>query len=201
MDDDADQKSVDIALSLLAEQGFDATSMVQIAEATGISPEDVVRVLGPKDAIVLNVAEAMLVAVVSALTDVDAETPIVEALMTAHSRVVADIIAGTGPVMSERMRCMSKAITSSADLQKKVAAQRTKILSIVLAEHYGTTTQDRRVTRGLKLWSAVLAATYMDVLDKQGRFDPHVDVESPEFMRDRLNRAFRIVTGRPTGAP
>jgi hypothetical protein len=47
------------------------------------------------------------------------------------------------------------------------------------------------VQRGLKLWSAVL--------DKQGRFDPEVDVETPESMRLRLNRAFHIVTGRPTG--
>ena len=53
------------------------------------------------------------------------------------------------------------------------------------------------VRQGLKLWSAVLAATYLDVLDKHGRFDPDVDVETPEFMRNRLNRAFRIVTGRP----
>lgn len=38
--------------------------------------------------------------------------------MTAHSTVVADIVAGAGPVMIEHMRRMGKAITSSSDLQK-----------------------------------------------------------------------------------
>lgn len=197
MGDHGGPDSVDVALTLLAERGFDATSMSQIAEATGIPADDVVRTLGTKDAIVLTVAREMLVAVVDKLAESDAQTPPVEALMEAHSTVLADIVAGAGPVPVERMRKMGKAITSSPDLQKKVAAQRTEMLSGVLADRFGTTTTDDRVQQGIKLWSAVLAATHLDVLDKRGRFDPIVDVESPEGMRNRLNRAFRIITGRP----
>ena len=95
---------------------------------------------------------------------------------------------------------MGKAITSSPDLQKKVAAQRSEMLSGLLAKRSGTSTTDDRVQQGLKLWSAVLAATYLDVLDKHGRFDPGVDVESPEFMSNRLKRAFSIITRRPIRA-
>jgi hypothetical protein len=124
----------------------------------------------------------------------------VEALMTAHSAVLADIINDTGPVSLERMRRMGKTITSSQNLQKKVGAQRVEVLTRVLADRFETSATDTRVQQGLKLWSAVLAATYLDVLDKHGRFDPGVDDESPEYMRNRLNRAFRIVTGRPTRA-
>lgn len=200
MDDHAGRDPVDVALALLAEQGFDATSMAEIAEATGIPADDVIHTLGTKDSIVLTVARDMLVAVVDALAESDPQTPLVDALMAAHSAVVADIIAGTGPVPAERMRKMGKAITSSPDLQKKVAAQRSEMLSGLLAKRSGTSTTDDRVQQGLKLWSAVLAATYLDVLDKHGRFDPGVDVESPEFMRNRLNRAFRIITGRPIRA-
>lgn len=195
MDGQGGSDSVDVALTLLAEQGFDATSMGQIAAATGIRVEDVVRILGTKDAIVLTVARGMLVAVVDKLAESDVQTPLIEALMAAHSTVLADIVAGTGPVPLERM---GKTITSSVDLQKKVSAQRTEILSGVLADRFGTTPTDDRVQQGIKLWSAVLAATYLDVLDKHGRFDPTVDIESPEGMRNRLDRAFRIITGRPT---
>lgn len=158
------------------------------------------RTLGTKDAIVLKVAEDMLGSVVKALADIDPQTPLVEALMTAHSTVVADIVADAGPVTLERVRRMGKAITSSPDLQKKVGAQRVEMLTTVLADRFGTSTTDQRVQQGLKLWSAVLAATYLDVLDKHGRFDPLVDDESPDYMRNRLNRAFRIVTGRSTMA-
>jgi AcrR family transcriptional regulator len=196
VDDHAGRNAVDVALALLAERGFDATSMAQIAEATGIPADDVVGTLGTKDAIVLTVARDMLAAVVEALADVDTQTPIIEALMAAHSTVIADIIAGTGPVTLERMRSMSKTVTSSRDLQKLVAAQRRDLLSDVLADRFKTSTTDDRVQQGLRLWSAVLAATYLDVLDRDGHFDPDVDTEAPEYMRDRLNRAYRIITGR-----
>jgi AcrR family transcriptional regulator len=191
---------VDVALFLLAERGFDATSMAQIAEATGIPADDVARTIGTKETIVLKVAEDMLGSVVTALADIDPQTPLVEALMSAHSTVLGDIIADTGPVKLERMKRMGKAITSSPDLQKKVAAQRIEMLTGVLANRFGAPATDQRVQSGLKLWSAVLAATYLDVLDRHGRFDPLVDEESPEYLRGRLNRAFRIVTGRGTRA-
>lgn len=74
------------------------------------------------------------------------------------------------------------------------------MLTAVLADRFGTSAADQRVQQGLKLSSAVLAATYLDVLDKHGRFDPVVDDGSPDDMRNRLNRAFRIVTGRSTKA-
>jgi AcrR family transcriptional regulator len=196
MDDQAGREAVDVALNLLAEQGFDATSMAQIAAATNIPSDEVEAALGTKDEIVLTVAQDMLGSVVKALSEVDAQTPLVEALMTAHSAVLADIIDDTGPVSLERMRRMGKAITSSPALQKKVGAQRVEILTSVLADRFETSASDTRVQQGLKLWSAVLAATYLDVLDKHGRFDPEVDEESPDYMRNRLNRAFRIVTGR-----
>jgi AcrR family transcriptional regulator len=198
--DQRDHQPIDVALTLLAEQGFDATSMAQIADATGIPVDDVTRIIGTKDAIVLNVAGAMLTDVVKALADIEPETPVVEALLAAHSSVLIDVIAGTGPVTLQQMKHMSIAITSSPDLQKKVAAQRVQMLSGVLADHFGSSMADRSVQHGLKVWSAVLAATYMDVLDKQGRFDPDVNAETPESMRDRLNRSFRIITGRPTDA-
>jgi AcrR family transcriptional regulator len=190
----------DVALTLLAEQGFDNTSMAQIAQATDIPVEDVTRVVGTKHTIVLTIAGAMLTDVVKILADVDPKTPVVEALWAAHSSVLVDIIAGTGPVTLVQMKHMSMAIASSPDLQKKVAAQRIEMLSGVLANQFGSSMADRSVQHGLKVWSAVLAATYMDVLDKHGRFDPGVNAETPESMRDRLNRSFRIITGRPTDA-
>ncbi|MDQ1731949.1 MAG: hypothetical protein QOK10_2108 [Pseudonocardiales bacterium] len=174
--------------------------MNQIAEATGMAAADVVAAIGTKEAVVLNVARSMLADVISRLCALDPQTPVVEALLAAHAAVLNDVIDGSGPITFEQLRHMGKTIISSTDLQKKVSAQRGEMLAGVLADHFGTTTADREVQRGLKLWSAVLAATYLDVLDKQGRFDPEVDVETPESMRLRLNRAFHIVTGRPTGA-
>jgi AcrR family transcriptional regulator len=200
MDDQAGREAVDVALTLLAERGFDRTSMAQIAAATGIPADEVEGALGTKDSIVLTVAEDILGSVVKALGEVDPQTPLVEALMTAHSSVMSGFISGAGPVPLERMRRMGKTITWSTELQKKVGSQRVEILTGVLADRFEAPPEDPRVRRGLKLWSAVLAATYLDVLDKHGRFDPGVDDESPDSLSYRLSRAFRIVTGRSTRA-
>jgi hypothetical protein len=43
---------VGTALTVLAKHGFDATSMEQIAEATGIPSEEIVATIGTKDAVV-----------------------------------------------------------------------------------------------------------------------------------------------------
>jgi AcrR family transcriptional regulator len=196
--DHARGKVVGTALTVLAKHGFDATSMEQIAEATGIPSEEIVATIGTKDAVVLNVARDMLADVVRVLTEFDPQKPVVEALLKAHASVLNDVIDGTGPITLEDMRHMGKAVASSPDLQKKVSAQRTDMLSDVLADHFATSMSDRQVQQGLKLWSAVLAATYLDVLDKQGRFDRQVDLETPQQLRDRLNRTYRILIGRPT---
>jgi AcrR family transcriptional regulator len=198
VDDQVLRAPADVALTLLARKGFDTTSMAEIAEVTGIPEDDVVDAIGTKDALVLDPARDMLVSVVDELGRLDPKTPVVEALLSAHFTVLNDILDDVGPIPLERMRKMGKAIISSAELQKKVSAQRVDMLAGVLADHFETPVGDREVQRGLRLWSAVLAATYLDVLDKQGRFDPDVDDETPESMRDRLNRAYRIVTGRPT---
>jgi AcrR family transcriptional regulator len=198
VDDRALRAPADVALTLLAQKGFDSTSMAEIAEVTGIAEDDVVDAIGTKDALVLDPARDMLVSVVDELGRLDPKTPVVEALLSAHFRVLNDILDDVGPIPLDRMRKMGKAIISSAELQKKVAAQRVDMLAGVLTDHFDVPVGNREVQRGLRLWSAVLAATYLDVLDKQGRFDPGVDDETPESMRDRLNRAFRIVTGRPT---
>src|SRR5690349_9387949 len=98
MDDQGGREAIDVALLLLADQGFDATSVAQIADATGIPVDEVASTLGTKDEIVLGVAEDMLGSVVKALAEVDTQTPLIEALMTAHSAVLSDIINDIGPV-------------------------------------------------------------------------------------------------------
>ena len=103
---------------------------------------DVVAAIGTKDAVVLNVARNMLADVIRRLSALDPQTPVVEALLAAHAAVLNDVLDGSGPITFEQLRHMGKTITSSPDLQKKVSAQRGKMLA--------------EVQRGLKLWSAVL---------------------------------------------
>ncbi|MFZ0835502.1 MAG: TetR/AcrR family transcriptional regulator [Mycobacterium sp.] len=75
MDDDRDEELVDIALRLMAQQGFDVTSVTQIAAAAGVSPQSVAGRFGTADAIVLAVVNDMLAAVVGALGDIEPGQP------------------------------------------------------------------------------------------------------------------------------
>ena len=62
MDDDRGQELVDIALRLMAQPGFDGTSITQIAAAAGVSPQSVATRFETTDAIVLVVVDDMLAA-------------------------------------------------------------------------------------------------------------------------------------------
>ena len=114
----AGRSAADVALALLAKQGFDATSTEQIAQAIWMPAADVVAAIGTKDAVVLNVARNMLADVIRRLSALDPQTPVVEALLAAHAAVLNDVLDGSGPITFEQLRHMGKTITSSPDLQK-----------------------------------------------------------------------------------
>ncbi|WP_156662860.1 hypothetical protein [Mycobacterium sp. 1274761.0] len=151
-----------------------------------------------QDSAALAISREMLAAAVQQLADIDVQKPVLESLLDAHMAVIRDIGAGMGTVTFEEMKFMGKAIWSSTELQQRIAAQRAEILSPVLADRLGTSKTDRRVQYVIKLWSAVLAATYFGVLDRRGNYKPGIELETPTDFHDRLAEAYRIVVGRPT---
>jgi AcrR family transcriptional regulator len=199
VDDDRDEELVDIALRLMAEQGFDVTSVTQIAAAAGVSPESVAGRFETADAIVLAVVDDMLAAVVDALADIEPGQPAGDALLAPHSQMLENIVGGAGPITQERLQSMGAVVMASPDLQTTVTARRLGVLSEALAEYLGVRPDDEQVAHKLKLWSAVVAGTYVAALDRRGRFDPDVDTREPERMSQRLRRTFRIIMGPGSG--
>ncbi|MFZ0835503.1 MAG: hypothetical protein WAM92_21010 [Mycobacterium sp.] len=113
--------------------------------------------------------------------------------------MLESIVGGAGPITRERLQLMGAVVMASPDLQTTVTELRLRVLSEALAEYLGVRPDDEQVGNELKLWSAVVAGTYVAALDRRGRFDPDIDTREPERMSQRLKRTFRIIMGHGSG--
>jgi hypothetical protein len=80
----------------------------------------------------------VLTDVVKALADVDPHTPVVEALLAAHSSVLSDVIDGTGPVTLQRMKSGFSAVRRplcSESSPREHNAQNIKIAGCAACAH------------------------------------------------------------------
>jgi AcrR family transcriptional regulator len=187
---------IEVGLDVCACQGYATTTLAEIAAAAGVSEAELIRAFPTTEAIVMVPVDAMLDAVAAAVADVDPETAPVEALKAAHAKVLKDIIDGAGPITRERMQAMGTVVLNSPELQQVMSAHRKAKLGPVLAERLGVHLTDPSVGLAVTTWSAVVAATYSAAPDKLGNFDPRDDAQRPHRMQDRLDRAFRHITGR-----
>ena len=190
------ERLIEVGLDLCLLRGYEKTTLGDIAAAAGVSEDALTEEFATTEAIVMAPEDAMLAAVGVALADIDPHIPPVDTLQAAHASVVHDVIEGVGPISRDRMQTMGTVIMKSPQLQQRTSAHRKEVLSEFLAARLETEPRNPSITRAVATWSAVVAATYVAAPDKHGRFDPRDDARNPDRMRDRLQRAFRHITGR-----
>ena len=190
------ERLVDVGLEVCARHGYEKTTLADIAAAAGVLQNVLAAEFATTEAIVMATVDDMLRAVRIALADIGPEVGSIDALKAAHAKVLSDISDGVGPTSRKRMQAMGTVVMNSPDLQQRTSAHRREVLGAVLAERLGVGRDDPTVASAVTTWSAVVAATYVAAPDKRGRFDPLDDARRPDRMRDRLTRAFRVITGR-----
>jgi AcrR family transcriptional regulator len=195
------EKLIDVALDLCIRQGYEATTIDQIAAAGGVTSHAVARYFATKDAIILSIVDDIVVAVAAELARIPPQTSPLEALLAANTVVISDIANGAGVITRERMQALAHTLTASPDLRKKASALAKQVLSVALAERMGVRPEDSRVRRAVTLRAAVIAAAYN--FDRRGRvrLDPRNDGRVPELMVKRLNDTFAHITGRAPAHP
>src|SRR5271167_974987 len=195
------EKLIDVALDLCIRQGYEATTIDQIAAAGGVTSQAVVRYFATKDAIILSIVNDIVVAVATELARIPPQTSPPEALQAANTAVISDIANGAGVITRERMQALAHTLTASPDLREKASALGEQVLSVALAERMEAGPEDSRVRRAVTIRSAVIAAAYN--FDRGRRFplDPRNDGRVPELMVKRLNDTFTHITGRAPAHP
>ncbi|WP_232374823.1 TetR/AcrR family transcriptional regulator [Mycolicibacterium mengxianglii] len=156
---------IDAAVSLCLAQGYERTTVEQIAAAADVSPRTFSRYFATKDAVVLTLLEDLVAEVADELAGIPFSVPVLEALRSAHVNVLRAVSAGTVPGLSnERIVLMLRLITSTPAL--RVAATEFRPMTTVhaLAERMGSDVADRRVWLVMSLWSSIIVSACGDLV-------------------------------------
>jgi AcrR family transcriptional regulator len=177
---------IDAAIALCDRQGFDRTTVDQIAAVADVSPRTFSRYFATKDAVILALVDDMVDAIAVELARQPADVGELEALRAAHVNM-ARTTAGASPseFTAERLLTTARIVTSSPALRLAAGEFRKHAVTIALAKRMGVGLDDRKLHLAIAVWSAIL----LTALDGLG---PNTDWErvTVEELIARLEHTF-----------
>jgi AcrR family transcriptional regulator len=195
-DDGGRVRLIDVTLELCARQGYDATTVDQIAAAAGVTPSEFARYFASTEAVLLSIVDAMAHAIATALADVKTDVDAEHALLSACIASMTAVIEDRGAVTLERLLALGKIVNATRNLQRKVSEVRKRVIAPALCDRLGVDPQDRRLKRALTMWSAVMASAYIAQENMSDQYDPRYDSALSERMIANLSQSFGEVTGK-----
>jgi AcrR family transcriptional regulator len=186
-------KLIAVALDLCTRQGYDATTLDQIAAAAGVVPQELARHFATKEAVILSFVDDIVHAHGAALARVAPNADPLEALLIAYTETFAAIVNDVGVTTRERLLALAHILTAQPHLRQQVTDLRRRVLAVPLAAHMGVAADDRRVRHALTLWAAIMTGSYN--FPGSAGVHPRDDGRVPELMVQRLHETFVQVTG------
>jgi AcrR family transcriptional regulator len=156
---------IDAAVELCDRQGFERTTVDQIAAIADVSPRTFSRYFATKDAIALALIDEALELTAAELARQPHDISHFEALRRSYVVMYNNTkSAPPGALSADRMMCTVRIIMSSAALRQTAVEFRPHPVTIALAKRMGVDLYDRR----LRLISAVWASIIMTALSDLG---------------------------------
>jgi AcrR family transcriptional regulator len=180
------QELIDAATDLCLKQGYDNTTVEQIAAAADVSTRTFSRYFATKDAVFITLVADFAAQVTEELRTVPPEVGALEALRQAHIAMLRRVAEGAaGRMTSDRIRLMLRVINASDVLRQAAFEFRDPETDRLIAERMGVSVDDRRHRLVGVIFSAAIVAACGDLI---------TDTDSvrlgPDVMIDRLNQAF-----------
>jgi AcrR family transcriptional regulator len=167
---------IDAAIELCDRQGFEHTTVDQIAAVADVSPRTFSRYFATKDAVVLALVDDMVEAIAVELARQPPGLSEFEALRAAHVDMVRrSATAVPGGLTPERLLTTSRIVTSSPALRLAAGEFRRHAVTVALAERMGVGLDDRKLHLAIAVFAAVLL-TAMDDLGPNTDW-PHITVD------------------------
>ena len=155
---------IDAAIGLCDRQGFDGTTVDQIAAIADVSPRTFSRYFPTKDAIALALIDEVLDIAAAELARQPLELGHFEALRRAFVAVARGTkLAPGGALSADRLLQILRITVSSATLRQAAVEFRASALDEVVAERMGTSVEDRRVKLFAAVWGALLMTALSDL--------------------------------------
>ena len=187
---------LDAAVELCERQGFDRTTVDQIAAIADVSPRTFSRYFATKDAIALALVDEVLDRTAVELTHQPRGMNHFEALLRAYLAMADSAKAApAGELSAERVMCIVRIVLSSPTLQQAALEYRANAVDIELANRMGAAVDDR----GPKLVSAVWGSILMTAVTDLAAGCREWSQLSLDDVMDRLEVLFAEFTGLTTG--
>lgn len=188
---------IDAAVQLCEKQGFEKTTVDQIAAVADVSPRTFSRYFATKDAVIIALIDDMVDAIAMQLERQPRGLSELEALLAAHIDMVkATALAQPGGFTTERLKTTARIVNSSPALRLAASEFRPNSVTRVLAKRMGVELDNRRLRLVAAVWSAILLTTL-------GDFGPDADWQQVDIdmLVDLLNDTYKQFIDICTGPP
>ncbi|MEC3913161.1 TetR/AcrR family transcriptional regulator [Nocardia sp. CDC160] len=182
---------IDVALRLCDEQGFDATTVEQIADTADVSPRTVNRYFESKEDIVIAPITDWARAHAEALREQPHTGNEMQALLDSFLAIVDRVVDRDEPLPFRWFQQMQRIIAASAPVRAcslAAAENKTEQTAAVLAERLGTTVNDVRVRLLLGTFHAIMRAGTECEVESGSTLDQVLT--SPRGMADAVVAAY-----------
>jgi AcrR family transcriptional regulator len=180
---------VDAAMDLCLRNGYESTTVEQIASAADVSPRTFSRYFATKDAVFLTLVEDYTHEVSIELEAVPLEVGPLEAMRQAHVAVLTRVASRqVGRLTTERIILMLRVINASDTLRRAAFEFRHHASEVIMAKRMGVDVEDRRRRLVGAIFSSTIVTACGDLIA-----DTDTVRLGPTIMVDRLNEAFRQV--------
>ncbi len=189
------EQIIDAALKLFVRQGYDATTVDQIAAQVGISPADFTEHFASTEALLTSIADDMARVTAAELKNVPKGGAPERALLQAGTAGLAAVVEGRSELALDRLLVVARIVTTTRNLQRKVSAVRKRVLTQPLADWMGVDPKNRRLQHALTMWSAVAASAYVGALGLPDQYESEGAAEIHQRMLTGVLQSFGEVMG------
>src|ERR1700758_689119 len=146
---------IDAAVRLCEKQGYEGTTVDQIAAVADVSPRTFSRYFATKDAVILALVDDMVDAIAVQLVKQPPELTELDALLAAHIAMIrATTTAAEDGFTTDRLKTTARIVTSSGALRLVASEFRTHAVTLELAKRMGVTLDDRKLRLVMAVWAA-----------------------------------------------
>lgn len=187
---------IDAAVDLCERQGFERTTVDQIAAIADVSPRTFSRYFATKDAIATALIDEAIDKAAVELARQPREIDHFEALRRAYVQMYRNTeFAPPGELTADRMLCTVRIIMTSPTLRQAALEYRPQSVNLELAKRIGVEVDNRTVALISAVWGSIIMTALADLADESTDWE-HVGVED---VIARLEATFVEFTGLMAG--
>jgi AcrR family transcriptional regulator len=177
---------IDAAIELCERQGFEQTTVEQIAAIADVSPRTFSRYFTTKEAVCLALVDDAVDVAAVELARLPADMNHLEALFRASVTMYRNTKrAGAGELTAPRLMSTLRIIMSSSTLRQATLDFRPHAVNVELASRMGVDLDDRGVRLVAAVWGSIIMAALADLgMDTEWR---GVDIDAAA---DRIEETF-----------